>query len=273
MKVLIPVDFGHASRIAAQYALVLEGALNMDILLVHMIKPYSRLVPGYGEALAQDERIAYDELEKFRDWMMTFAHRGMNVTARVITGEHLHNVLPGIVKEEKIDLILIGTEGANWLRRYLGGTHAASVANTSECPVITVPAKAAIRKIRNIVYATDLLYIEQEMKDLIAFARVLDAWVHVLHVFSRKEYMQSFNSTEWINRARYNFDYMKITFCGSADNDVVEGIESCIGKENADLLAIFSNHKNYAERMIMDSVSLEETMKAEVPVLTFYKRH
>lgn len=271
IRILMPVDFSDASRIAARYGLMMLENIPADVVLLHMVEPYPLRMPGRGEALGQDERVAYDDLEKFKESISAYSTRDLSLTTKVAIGEQLHKVVSKVAAEEQTDLIVMGTEGASWLRKYLIGTHAGSVVRFSPCPVLTVPAKVRMQKAQHIVYATDMLDIERELNDLIAFARLFNAWIHVLHVFSTEKDLEKFNSSEWLARVKNNYGYKQITFCGSVDDEVVDGIEKCLKREHADMLAVFSHRKNYVERLLEDSVSLEEALRAELPLLTLYK--
>jgi nucleotide-binding universal stress UspA family protein len=271
LKIAIPIDFSEAAFIGARYALMLADNIPAEILLVHVVKPHHRAEPAYGDANVQDRNIAHLHLDEFRTKIITHTHRDVVIKSIVAEGHHLEDTLAALAASEEMDIIIMGTAGAGWLRKYLAGTHAASMVKHSPCPILIVPRKTDLRKPQRIIYASDMLDVEKELISIIAFARLLDAWVHVLHVFPEKKHLLGFNSKDWLKRSRENCGYSKISFCGTAGTDIVEGINKCADIEKGDMLAVFSNRKSYAERLLMDSVSLEEALSARLPLLTLYK--
>lgn len=271
LSILIPTDLSSPTMTAVRYAAMLADTMPVKAELVHMIKPYPDILPVTGKAVAEDKDLARNLVDDYVAAIDPAIRKKLNLTTRIEEGEYIYEVLKKIVNSENKDLVVMATGGAKGLKKYIIGTHAASVIQNSPCPVITVPFSTAPSKIKHIVYATDLLEPEREMVQIASFARLFDAWIHVLHIFSRRRDARRFHADEWLAKMRTNCGYHKLSFHAMAEDDIARGIEKYLSDKQVDLLAIFSNRKNYAERMVQDSVSLEEAMEAKTPVLTLYK--
>lgn len=271
LSILIPTDLSSPTMVAVRYVAMLADTIPVKAELLHMIKPYSDTIPITSNAIAEDGDLARNLVDEYISGIDRAIREKIRLGSRIEEGEHIYEVLKRIVNTENSDLVVMATAGAHGLKKYIIGSNAASVIQNSPCPVITVPFNTAPSKIRHIVYATDLLDPDTEMVQIASFARLFDAWIHVLHIFSRKKDVKAFNGDEWLAKMRSSCGYHKLTFYAMAEDDIARGINKYLKDKQVDLLAVFSNRKNYAERMMQDSVSLEEAMEAKTPVLTLYK--
>jgi nucleotide-binding universal stress UspA family protein len=138
-KVCCAVDFAEPSGAAMGQAADLATRLGAELTLVHVLTPPPEaasdvLVSSRG--LAQVEA---DEREATLARWRADAERqvGRPVSARVLWGDPTE-ALVRHAREERCDLLVLGTHGRTGMSRLVLGSVAESVARRSPCPVLVV---------------------------------------------------------------------------------------------------------------------------------------
>jgi len=139
-KILCATDFSESSLNSLSYAVDLAKRYGAKLYLIHVIydvvKTSSWYVPHVSldemykdmtkDAKAQLEKTFIDEMRGFKD-----------IEHVVLTGNPYQEI-SRFAEENKIDLIVIGTQGKTGLDRMLFGSTAEQVVRHAPCPVITV---------------------------------------------------------------------------------------------------------------------------------------
>jgi len=134
-NILVPTDFSEPSEVALSTAIELARAFQARLTLAHV---WSVPNMGYAEALTWpiDEmqkaaRMALDELHTRVSALLP----GTDAVLKV--GAEWQQILD-VVKEEGIDLVVMGTHGRRGLPRLILGSVAEKVVRLSPVPVLTV---------------------------------------------------------------------------------------------------------------------------------------
>ena len=139
--ILVPMDGSdHADR-AADHATLLSGAFDATVHLLTVVDieaaagPFSAggVDDDYIEQRTASERDALTERAGDIDG---------DVETAVTTGQPSEGILD-YVRENEVDLVVMGTHGRSGLRRYLTGSVAERVLRLSPAPVLTVRATEA----------------------------------------------------------------------------------------------------------------------------------
>jgi len=126
------------------------------------------------------------------------------------------------------------------------------------------------RPVRQLVYATDLRNLHEEVKTVAMFASLFDAHVKVLHVVpenSNKQLNIEEYTAELIKQTRYK----KLSFHVFANNQVSAEVDRFVTSEKTDMLAMFTHKLGFYEKMFGKSVTRQLAFHAHVPLLTFNK--
>jgi len=136
-SILFPTDFSPASRAALPFALVLARAYGSTLLLTHILpsQPHRQIVtdrvPAYQDRAWQSAQRALTEFS---------ADRRIGDTASKTLLEHgdLAEVIPQIIREQAIDMVVLGTHGRTGVSKIVLGSGAEKIYRTAPCPVLTV---------------------------------------------------------------------------------------------------------------------------------------
>jgi len=188
----------------------------------------------------------------------------------VVSGSPVEDVVTDYAQHNDIDLIVMGTKGATGLKKVVFGSHAAAVINKSDIPVIVVPEFARFTNLKDVVYATDIANLKDELKTVVSIAKDFNATVHILHIVSAvgEEKLDKKQTVANLTKA---MDYKKITFAVSLHDDAAEGIDQYVLEHKPDMLVMFTHELTFFEKIFGQSVTREMAFLSHVPLLTYKK--
>ncbi len=138
-KVCCAVDFADPSRVAMGQAAELARRFEAELTLVHVLSsPPSAarnvVVSSRGLAAVEAEKAQ----EMLAGWRADAERRaGRPVRSRVLWGDPAAEIMRH-AREERCDLLVIGTHGRSGVARLILGSVAERVARQSPCPVLVV---------------------------------------------------------------------------------------------------------------------------------------
>ena len=144
LRILVPIDFSPGSDAAKETATALARDSYGSLIVAHV-----EVVPmpvGGGEFLYDFSETASDEIAA-RLNAVVLPDPDIPADRRLLTGDPAEAIIT-LAKEEKVDMIVMGTHGRRGLSRLLMGSVAEHVVRVAPCPVLTVkqPAPAVAGK-------------------------------------------------------------------------------------------------------------------------------
>ena len=135
-RILMATDFSGASRNALRYAAAIAGFHGGKLYIVHVVSSIGyTMVPG---AEVQATALAARDLKEL---MNNFDDAGESLAAEValiVRQGDVAAALDEVIREEKIDLIVLGTHGRTGFSKLTLGSVAETVFRRVNCPVLTV---------------------------------------------------------------------------------------------------------------------------------------
>lgn len=140
-RILVPTDFSEPANAALKWATTLAREFNSRLYLLHVVpEPYAypwgtelSTLP-LNDILAQSEDAARQRLGELAAETQLPAAQ---VTTSAVVGTPVDQVL-ALVKDEQIDLVVLGTHGRGLVGHLLLGSVAERVVRRSPVPVLTV---------------------------------------------------------------------------------------------------------------------------------------
>jgi nucleotide-binding universal stress UspA family protein len=141
-KVLIALDYDPTTKKVAEVGYNMAKAMGAEVVLIHVVVDlviYSLTYLNMGP-LQSDSGIALkDASQQFLEKMKL--HLGdMNIKSLIKEGDFAECILE-TVKEEDIDIIVMGTHSKRWLENIVTGSVTESVLRQSTIPMFIVPTK------------------------------------------------------------------------------------------------------------------------------------
>jgi nucleotide-binding universal stress UspA family protein len=147
MKILVGIDDSPCSKAALEFVRSSPLARTAKVIVVSAVRPavmaYSEIyVPPAAavEELLEEQKRVHQELvseaeKKLRDG-------GLTTDARVLVGDPREAILD-TAREEKVDLIVLGSHGRSGISKLLMGSVASHVVTHATCNVLVVKANRA----------------------------------------------------------------------------------------------------------------------------------
>ena len=139
-RIVVPTDFSDCSEEAWAVAKRMAAAPGSELVLLHVLTE----VPLYAEGVLNIEnaRKIREGARKWvenalEDWVAKARAEGLSARAVVRTGV-AHQEIVGLARDERADLVVIGTHGRGGINRALLGSVADRVVRLAPCPVLTV---------------------------------------------------------------------------------------------------------------------------------------
>ncbi len=274
-KILIPIDFSEFSEYALEVAANLAKKFDAHLIVLHML--------GLSEAI-----LTKDEAQEFMEaqYYMKLAKKRFNTfldkpflkgvkTYETVQNYKDFNEINNIVKEQDIDLVVMGSHGASGLSGLFVGSNTEKVVRTCEVPVLVIKKRRENFEIKEAVFASDF-----EVENVTAynkatkFFRMLRANVHLVYVNRPNQY---FKNTDEINEQLDLFmsvahhsdvpDNQKVTILN--DYSIEEGIYNYAKTVEANIIALPTHGRKGLAHFFKGSIGEDIANHADLPVITF----
>ncbi|HYM77374.1 MAG TPA: universal stress protein [Candidatus Dormibacteraeota bacterium] len=169
-NVLFATDFSATSEAALPYATAICRRFGSTLHTVHVISDASLLMMTGGVDYVSMGTIYEDAQDEAREKLdqLSAGFEGMPHRNYIRHGQVWKN-LAGIIEENEVDLIVVGTHGRTGLGRLLLGSVAEDILRHSSCPVLTVGPKvsgrAKLPAFQN--HKSDLAPVELELRQIV----------------------------------------------------------------------------------------------------------
>src|SRR5262245_33669482 len=188
-KIVVPVDFSEPSKKAVTYGLSLAEQFRAKLILAHIVPESTALLYAFPTELPDVDKDQYEKAKQEINRLVP-ADRASKLNVRTIVKVgKIEEELLGIVRDEAIDLVVMGTHGRRYPGRWFIGSVTEHMLRKVPVPTLTVshvePEEHAIGvvSLKRVLYATDLPESSNVgFQHAIELARRWGAQPTVLHV-------------------------------------------------------------------------------------------
>jgi len=182
-NILLATDFSEASEKAFNYAVAVARHHGSKIFLMHVMPPDS--IAFMLESPDQHQR---GEVQRQMDSMASRSELNQIPHETVIRAGSVWSIVAAVIRQQDIELVVLGTHGRSGFRKLVLGSVAEEVVRRAGCPVLTVGphidanlSKAAV--FERILFATDFHSASEKALDYaVYFANEQKARLMLLHV-------------------------------------------------------------------------------------------
>ncbi len=268
-KILVPTDFSDTADKARDYAVQIAQMLDAEIVLLNSFHvPYAAASSG---TLINVDALALEDSEKHMKQQIEYAKQNFsNIKfSSLCSPGLLVDTVKGMVRDNNIDLIVMGTTGTSGMIENFLGSNASSLIGSVKTPIITVPAKANLNLPKKIVVANDLTDSgeEQLYLTLKQIAGNNEASIDFLFIVDDEEQVN--RKIQHLKAAKFDeeFDASYHPFHFKESGDVEDGIMEYLKDNDFDLLVVVTHQRNFWEKLVDKSVSKSLVKHAEIPIL------
>src|SRR5208337_1315569 len=160
-SVLIATDFSETSEKPLRHALAIARHYEAKLYLAHVVSSLGFTLVGPDAVIAAADAAWRDFRQLEAHLVQSEALAGLRHEVIVLQGD-VWEELEKVVRQEQVDLVVIGTHGRRGLGKLLLGSVAEQIFHRAECLVLTVGPGSlqdspvgSIRSIRPFLFATD----------------------------------------------------------------------------------------------------------------------
>ena len=214
-------------------------------------------------------KISEDSMKKLKDEIHQ-KYPDIEINTSVIQGL-LGDGIVSLCESQKVDLIVCGTNGTDWLGEHLLGTNTTSIMRSVEIPILVIPEKASFTNLKKIVFVTDFQFSDVEvLSDVANVAKPFSSSIEVIHMSEIPS--ENEDALDWIEEiANQRVTYPKITYQNlSSEKPTFSNLNEFLKKEKADLLVMTTKGKNFFERMFSGSLTQDMACHSTIPLLVYH---
>lgn len=261
--ILIPTDFSPAADNAMHYGARLAQVIGADVVLLHVytIPVTVNEMPVMTISAEELKRAADEGLNRSREELVKqYPQLPVQIESRL--GNPIDEV-EEVCKVINPFVVVMGTHGASSLERTLFGSTALSAMRTLPIALFIIPDHYHFADLNSIVLATDLQYIDKlPVAQIIDIVQSLAAQLHVVHVYEEERKDQV--AEEFVSRLQQ----VQPHFVAIRNENVTDGLQSYLKKENADVLIVLPHEHSWLERFFFKLHAERIARHVPIPVLS-----
>jgi nucleotide-binding universal stress UspA family protein len=136
-SMMLATDFSQASDEALRHALAVARCFKAKFFLAHVVSSLGITIAG-PEALALAEKAAMRDASQLVDNLVrTESLKGLPLEVIIRQGE-IWPQLQTVIREQKVDLVVMGAHGRQGMKKFLLGSVAEQIFRQADCMVLTV---------------------------------------------------------------------------------------------------------------------------------------
>ncbi|MFK7952661.1 MAG: universal stress protein [Ekhidna sp.] len=278
-KILVPYDFSDVAKHALNFACEIADKSDSEIILLNVIEhptADSFRTMGIQDMDPMEQVYIKKMIEQVEVKLNAVGTESQYADDKILYVIRLGNAFNTIIDQivdQNVDLVVMGTEGADGLNEFFVGSNAEKVVRKATCPVITVQNECKIEPIEKIVFASDFQNTDNTfVSQLKALQTTLGAQLKVVKINTPA----SFTST------RHDMKQMKeFVSKNGIENYTIEiynykneedGIILYAEDIEADMIALGTHQRRGVGHFLSGSIAEDVTNHASVPVWTSHLR-
>ncbi|MPR36103.1 universal stress protein [Salmonirosea aquatica] len=273
-KILIPIDFSENADRTLNAAKALADKGETQLLILHAYQPPvpDLTVPSGAGMVPLPPDLEETFRKRLEEFVATAQNQGYRAEGIWSVGG-IHPAVFDAIKHHRPDMVVLGRSGTGGFLDRLLGSSATHIGLDATCPVLIVPPQATPKKFKEIVYATQLEYDENEiLRRAFPLFQRLGGRVSFIKINSDAQPdIQS--DQQYIDQITSEFSLMPDDFVVRESDSVLQGIEDYCDEIRADLLVMSTRPRGFLEAFITNpSVTKKMIVDTHVPLLVYHMK-
>ncbi|WP_114783299.1 universal stress protein [Botryobacter ruber] len=274
LNVMVPVDFTPVAFRAIEFLTFLMETTPINTHLVHVIEVNAAEWGGSVDTSDTIDKSAFRAQEQKVQQLFTELkqHVDFKFTSEVLYGG-LTTTLARYTAHHQIDLVLMGTEGADgWLEK-ISGSEAQHVVRYTEVPVITVHANASVTPIHNLLWVADFKAEKQPEKSIAKiklFQQLFNARLHLLQITDKEDEQQSLQLKQEMQAFAEHLGLQNFELHLHHNNKVPAGVRNFNQATEMDLVLIGTHARKGISHLFYGSIAETLVNHCIRPLMTYH---
>ena len=274
-RILVPTDFSTCANNAINFAVQSAKILPAEIFIIHAFEIKENMYTDYLGVNREFTQSQLDEVQyKLSQVKSSIVEtEGISVTVMTVK-EALTEAILRTTSELKIDMIVMGTLGANMIKEKVLGTKTAEIIGKTKVPVIAIPFEYEWKKPQKFLSLTN--HFESDpvvLNFILELAGLYKAKVEVA-VFTdtdEEDVSTLLGDTRNIEQYKkmleeqYKEEAVTATHLFGAEFN--RTIQTYIAEKQIDILVMVTHHRALWERILHPSMTKRMSQHIEIPLL------
>ena len=251
LNVLIPIDFSKTSYSAMSYAIEFQKEFNFSITCLH----------------AYNKNRPKRRVEKFK------THFPFEFKLELIAGD-LFSGFESYEARNKIDLIIMGTKGAQGIKKLFKGSNTSNLMLQTNTPILIIPEDTHYESLNKILWASDFKpLINPNSLDLLKkIALSTDSSIRIAHVKTSNKKTNPHTKTEKRWEDKYFGRDIRHSFKKIRKSSVSKGIKFYLDhKDDNNLLVLIRREHGFMDKLFRKNHSEEFAQSPTLPVMIIHE--
>lgn len=271
-RIMLPYDFSANANKAVSHAAFIASLLKADLYLVHVINK-SELVDIILPLLKlKTNKVVVDMVNERLGEAAEKIRKDYGITPKTIVSTgNITTELVNLAEENKVDLIIMGTQGKDSKSDLFLGSTAYRLITKSSIPVMTIKDLVNKKGYQNILMPIDFSdHSRQKVNYVIGLAKAFSAKVTVLGIYDEEEKAEKFK-LEIVAKQIAALCEKKGVSCEhfiDKTNHRVSKTISFAKKHKNDLIVTMTDQKLEGTRGILSTYDHEIVNTSKIPVIS-----
>jgi len=192
------------------------------------------------------------------------------ISTKIQLGNAFSTVIDQIT-EEKVDLLVVGTQGIDGINDYFVGSNAEKIVRHASCPVITIHEKSEIEPIENIVFASGFMDLDESFIEKVKeLQHVLQAQLKIVKINTPASFTSTRHDQKQMDDFVERFGIENYTTAIYNYKNEEDGITLYAEDVGADMIAIGTNQRKGIGHFFAGSIAEDVVNNSTVPVWTYH---
>ena len=280
-RILVPTDFSKTSLIALEVACEIAKKGGAEVIALHVVEEAGsdsfRVTGEVPQKNFEDRLYTFKLLEKSKKQLEKLVldpkYASIKLDGELRLGNAFHGMNASIT-EQKVDLVVMGTQGHSRLQEMIIGSNTEKVVRHSKVPVLSVHKKPSKVNFKNIVYATAMSKDEEKFSKVVKAAQdMYNSKIHLVRINTPGDFQRDRVAKDYMEKYAKKLGLKNYTINVYNDITEEEGIIYFADSINADMIAMATHGRTGFAHVLAGSIAEEVVSHAKRPVLTFVTKN
>lgn len=271
-RILVPTDYSENADKALVLAASIANQFNASVIVMHAYHmPFTdeHMPPEMVKELLDAQKLrAESEMQDYANKHLK--EIGLNnIEFKAVMGFASESIVD-VAHHENIDLIVVGTKGANSIEDRMFGTVTWNIIKHSDIPVIALPDVAEPVAIKNVMIPFEGTDQDYELIGyMISFAERYKASVHAVHFMQDSNTYNKALIEKLQSGFRKEIDAELLQLHFLAEKNITEGIKKFASRNNIDMIGMVTHNHGLFSTIFHMSVTRNIALYAQIPLLAY----
>ncbi len=270
-KILVPTDFSPLAEYAMQCAAQLAGKTGAELVLLHVVEMPGAAFSVTGQDAHNSEFDLYTlkliaktkkDLKKITD-----KYNQIKITSDLQVG-NAYQAIAQIVADQEVDLVIMGSHGADGWEEVFVGSNAEKVVRRAKCPVLVLKGPFDLEQAASVAFAADFEEESGVIENLKTLQSGLNLKLHLVKINTPNNFSPDHQGMKVLKDFAKQHQLENYTL--NIYNDYLEesGIRNFAQEVKADLIAMGTHGRTGLQQLLTGSIAENVVNHSECPVWT-----